>query len=1124
MKFIEQMTYNQGNTSEELDFKVLFATSEESGYKAERLLEHNVLGSGWRSLRRCSYPQSIAISFDQVYKIQAVQFTTHEFLVPSFVELLLYNSQQQAWETIGKVQMGKDGHPTAGRERKTVKLDIRTNAVRLVLHKPLPHQSNNYDQVGIAAITVLGNKTPTDIRPVTPQLGHPIVSRTKRSSAKSLSGPSQDQSRQSPNSPSYLNAAKAKAQVTPAPGVLPQIVNPPDSGDSQASRGHSYLEKGEELRTEIMINKSKAAAAEDFLLADRYKIAYDALGSLLTDYASLDERKAAAIAAENYKGAHEIKTTMKEVENILQLPLEKLVRMLNGEPEPPSPKPASSLNKGNKPKHQVSYQSLEPMGDNADKDENDLTTNDIGGAPSDSVSRQVRDSSKPRSKPKTSASGINEMEDLSRAVPNISNADIINENGERMLHNNNNGYQQFFLTEEEKRELEQERRESYMRRKGANLGASMMTRTRTITANSTGTGGNDELGASARMRQGVTKSQVTKSQLGKTGTIHQFSFDDELNNITSNRDKETAPPELPGSIMRGQNATKLKDAGFNEMYIRLAYSSNKSNVIDAINLMIRALVHDPVAFYPAGISLIAIISESTNTALIGLIGNLFCHVYFAIMRRYRGSPNGGDLVGTVTQVKNTVVDAGDMTLTFLDVTAQLSMQKENSVTYAELKCASERTVEKAIGQNMSNLYNDVLLLLTPIIHKLSDSQRRTKINSINMLATASTFPFFPTFNFVNAIISRRSIEKASGLAQNELSFQNQKLIYLMETRSWATAILITGNQRLMTKDTIPILRAYIEWVIPHATKQEQKKPATDILISMYGSLLSDMIGITDAVECANKACTTEAILKTVHKAMIECDKKLGIKPPRVKLFPPSADAPAGKLVIDMKPSIPSHSSSPESKRGGLVNQVEHNSHDVDNMHNAHIDQKPMHTQQQQQQQSKGNQQMGAMAIGVTVDDDDGQYGEFPPGVCQFCLEECGQQEDMALNMYRHLLIKCPCCCACPACEAIIEIPCLPEHMIYECTHKGKLQYSLDLCKNCRCIIETKYMASHMLTCKTVLGEEETICPLCGELLPNSEAALTHYSDGEGCPGNPRTAANLRTVVSNKVNSIRHVPQ
>lgn len=1114
------MTHNQGSTNSELDFKVLFATSEESGYKAERLLEHNVLGSGWRSLRRCSYPQSIAISLGQVYKIHAVQFTTHEFLVPSFVELLLYNPQQQAWETIGKVQMGKEGRPTAGRERKTVKVDIKTNALRLILHQPLPHQNNNYNQVSIAAITVLGNQIPTDIRPVTPQIGHPIVSRSKRGTAKPLSGPSQDNSRQPSSGSSYANASKAQVQVAPTPGVLPQILNPPDSGDSQASRGHSYLEKGEELRTEIMISKTKAAAAEDFLLADRYKIAYDALGSLLTDYASLDERKAAAIAAENYKGAHEIKTTMKEVENILQLPLEKLVRMLNGEPEPPSPKaaPPASLNKGPKPKHQVSYQTLEPMNGNTDENEHDLTTNDIGGTPSDANLKQARAGSRSRSRPK--ASGVSDTEDLSRAVPNISNKDIINENGDRMLHNNNNGYQQFFLTEEEKRELEQERKENYMRRRGTNLAASMMTKTRTLTGNSTGAGGNEELGASTRMRQGVTKSQVSKSQLAKTGTIQQFSFDDELNNITSNRDKETAPPELPGSVMRGQNATKLKDAGFNEMYIRLSYSSNKGNVIDAINLMIRALVHDPVAFYPAGISLITIISESTNTALVGLIGNLFCHVYLAIMRRYRGAPNGGDLVGTVTQVKNTVVDAGDLILTFLDVTAQLSMQKENAVTYAELKCTSERTVEKAIGQNMLNLHNDVLLLLTPIIHKLSDSQRRTKINSINMLVTASTFPFFPTFNFVNAIISKRSIEKTSGLAQNELSFQNQKLIYLVETRSWATAVLITGNQRLMTKDTIPILRAYIEWVIPHATKQEQKKPATDILIAMYGSLLSDMIGITNAVECANKACTTEAILKTVHKAMVECDKKLSIKPPRVKLLPPSTDAPAGKLIIDMKPSLSSHPSSPDSRRDNQAGHAGYNAHDMDGVHGAHGGQKPMHTQQQ----SGADHQAVDIAAGAIADDDDGQYGEFPPGVCQFCLEECGQQEDMALNMYRHLLIKCPCCCACPACEAIIEIPCLPEHMIYECTHKGKLQYSLDLCKNCRCIIETKYMASHMLTCKTILGEEETICPLCGELLPNSEAALTHYSDGEGCPGNPRTAANLRTVVSNKVNSVRHGPQ
>lgn len=90
-----------------------------------------------------------------------------------------------------------------------------------------------------------------------------------------------------------------------------------------------------------------------------------------------------------------------------------------------------------------------------------------------------------------------------------------------------------------------------MRRRGTNLAASMMTKTRTLTGNSTGAGGSEELGASTRMRQGVTKSQVTKSQLAKTGTMQQFSFDDELNNITSNRDKETAPPELPGSVMRG---------------------------------------------------------------------------------------------------------------------------------------------------------------------------------------------------------------------------------------------------------------------------------------------------------------------------------------------------------------------------------------------------------------------------------------------------------------------------------------------------------------------------------------------------------------------------------------------
>ena len=106
---------------------------------------------------------------------------------------------------------------------------------------------------------------------------------------------------------------------------------------------------------------------------------------------------------------------------------------------------------------------------------------------------------------------------------------------------------------------------------------------------------------------------------------------------------------------------------------------------------------------------------------------------------------------------------------------------------------------------------------------------------------------------------------------------------------------------------------------------------------------------------------------------------------------------------------------------------------------------------------------------------------------------------------------CPCCCVCPACHLIVEVPVLPEHMAAECEQRAQFQFKLKQCPKCRTVVEEKFFKEHMATCNEVLQGDQSMCPLCNMILQDTEDALNHYSECR-CQANPRTTEKLKGIV------------
>ena len=174
-----------------LFFRAGGASSEDPDHPARALAvaSNSASSAGWRCARFCAYPQQLTVRLDRPgSRVRAVQVLSHEALIAKRVELWLgfvvhAEGEQQAAgaparqaQGAGACTSGTDGQPEpvwrkmghvsfadnasndyGARELKSVKLDeANVSHVRLVLHRCHVNTRNIYNQVGIMALTVLG--------------------------------------------------------------------------------------------------------------------------------------------------------------------------------------------------------------------------------------------------------------------------------------------------------------------------------------------------------------------------------------------------------------------------------------------------------------------------------------------------------------------------------------------------------------------------------------------------------------------------------------------------------------------------------------------------------------------------------------------------------------------------------------------------------------------------------------------------------------------------------------------------------------------------------------------------------------------------------------------------------
>ncbi|CAL6078133.1 Glycine- [Hexamita inflata] len=761
---------------------------------------------------------------------------------------------------------------------------------------------------------------------------------------------------------------------------------------------NEHIQRGDKYKAELQIMKTEAIKANQFLQANRYKLAYQKISDLQTAIEQLETKKAAAINREDYVAAHTMKESIEQLQAILGNKLEDLVCILNGEeiPKPPEPKKAAYVQPA-----QVQVQ---------------VPVQQVQGNEQRMQSPALQNGSEaPVQQPKQV---INMSEDLSKAIPVQKQDDSNIPHGEKPLVNVE-ANQEFKLSDEEKAQYEEEARQRALQMKKKKELELKRKRGEAV----------DEEEEVEDKKQ--AKQNIPEGQHQTRFNQDKFAFQQQMDLLTTNWNKDATPPPrtLPAELERSVEVSILRGNGFNDTFLNLAGSKNVDHVLDAILFMICCLKLDMVKYSESSIALVNMIGQNVNVSLFAFANQLVCYAYQSLLIKYAPSS----------------VQAFKIGFDFPNVDTELVNQKDNALIYAEMtikfvnkqKIDVEKALIQAMGRQVQAFNTECQQLWQQMIARVAAQQKRVKATAINMLATLASFVCFPILNLTSTLVKKQNIDRISQLKPNEQNFTNNKYFSIIEARATALSAILKINYSL-TPQIIPQLMELIKWVFPTATKAEFKKSMLDIIVLLY-----ETDAAAELIQILNQCIKNSALYKQIQKQCSDSDQERGGRA-RVSYV----DQDGGRLILD------------------------------------------------------GQQQYDQIQT------------DFPPGTCQFCLWESTDPSNPDV-LWSHLMKDCPCCCVCPACHLVVEIPVLPEHMCSECQQRNQYQFKLKACPKCRTVVDEKGYNEHVGSCQAVLIGDQAQCPLCNILLKDTEDALDHYAE-KRCEANPRCTERLRKIVETKV--------
>ena len=237
---------------QKIPFRIVQVSSQDEDYSVRELLSHTPFSRGWLSSRFCDYPQQLLIEFPKPIKMREIQFLSHQYSIATKIEIFILPPQSEKYKKIGYLSLDNNERSNfQARELKTVYTDYLCVRVKFNLLRCHNNSHNIYNQVGLIAISVLGE--------------YPSILNTGLE-----------------KNVNFENLDKLEDEMIYDPATLKRL-------------------------KELYRAKKKAVELEDFDEAKRIKVAIDSLKSVSQSLIQLEERKKIAIKNDDFDAAKLIK-------------------------------------------------------------------------------------------------------------------------------------------------------------------------------------------------------------------------------------------------------------------------------------------------------------------------------------------------------------------------------------------------------------------------------------------------------------------------------------------------------------------------------------------------------------------------------------------------------------------------------------------------------------------------------------------------------------------------------------------------------------------------------------------------------------------------------------------------
>lgn len=332
-----------------LKYRIVRCTSEEPDFPVSELLAHSQQTKGWQTARYCDFPQEVCLQFESPVHLRQVQFLSHQSKIATKIELFTGLTPASGPCQLEAVQFKRLGYLSLdnnersqfqARELKSVYVDVVAQFLRIVFHKCHVNRYNALNQVGLIALSCLGEvlspselanklaeaagtapitkpEVPAPVEPAVPPAAPAAPAASAAAPAVPVSVPAALMASPSPSKAQILLAEKHSPATAPSAEILeppppaPVSIQPPISkvaSDLADLDEAKYDVKTLERLKSLLVEKQKCVEAEDYGGAKRCKEAIVMLKKSGLRICELEEQKKAAVENEEYDVAKSLKS------------------------------------------------------------------------------------------------------------------------------------------------------------------------------------------------------------------------------------------------------------------------------------------------------------------------------------------------------------------------------------------------------------------------------------------------------------------------------------------------------------------------------------------------------------------------------------------------------------------------------------------------------------------------------------------------------------------------------------------------------------------------------------------------------------------------------------------------